>query len=62
MHEDGFWLEALKGGDHAAFERLYERLPATKERMVLPGRGHLFDWPNTYFIWEKMLAWLECNF
>ena len=35
MHEDGFWLEALKGGDHAAFERLYEKYSAPLYRAVV---------------------------
>ncbi len=35
MHEDGFWLEALKGGDHAAFERLYEKYCAPLYRAVV---------------------------
>ncbi len=45
-----------------AFEQLYEKLPANKEKLRFPGRGHLFDWPNTYFLWVKMLDWLEHNF
>jgi pimeloyl-ACP methyl ester carboxylesterase len=45
----------------SAFDELYEKLPPTKERMVLPGKGHLFDWPNTYFLWVKMMDWLATN-
>lgn len=48
--------------DASAFEMLHRKLPATTEAMRLPGRGHLFDWPNTFFFWEKMLRWLEVNF
>jgi hypothetical protein len=47
--------------DAAAFEALHQRLP-TSETMRLPGHGHLFDWPNTFFFWNKMLDWLEVNF
>src|SRR5262249_32820763 len=45
-----------------AFERLYDKLPTLKEKLCLPGRGHLFDWPNTYFLWNTMFDWLERNF
>ena len=45
-----------------AFERLIKQLPPTVESMRLPGHGHLFDWPNTYFFWSRMLAWLAENF
>jgi len=45
-----------------AFERLYENLPATSEKFLLPGKGHMFDWPNTYFLWNKMFDWLAQNF
>jgi len=45
-----------------AFEKLYEKLPPTTEQMRLPGQGHLFDWPNTFFFWTKMLDWLEQHF
>jgi hypothetical protein len=37
-------------------------MPATTEKYPLPGRGHIFDWPNTFFVWNKMIAWLEENF
>jgi pimeloyl-ACP methyl ester carboxylesterase len=40
------------------FEKLIEVLPFGAEKMKLPGRGHLFDWPNTYFVWQKMFDWL----
>lgn len=46
----------------AAFEQLYEHLSANKERLILPGTGHLFDWPNTFFLWNKVFEWLEHNF
>lgn len=45
-----------------SFEKLYEKLPPTAEQMRLPGRGHLFDWPNTFFFWTKMFDWLEQHF
>ena len=45
-----------------AFEQLYEKLPITKERLCFEGNGHLFDWPNMYFLWVKMFDWLEHNF
>jgi pimeloyl-ACP methyl ester carboxylesterase len=45
-----------------AFEKLYEKLPPTTEQMRLPGNGHLFDWPNTFFFWTKMFDWLEQHF
>ncbi len=45
-----------------AFEQLYERLPATREKLRLPGTGHVFDWPNTFFVWTRMLEWLDRNF
>jgi pimeloyl-ACP methyl ester carboxylesterase len=48
--------------DASAFEALSAKLPATTETMRLPGSGHLFDWPNTFFFWTKMLDWLERNF
>lgn len=48
--------------DSSAFERLYEILPDTTEKLVLPGNGHLFDWPNTYFLWGKMMEWLKANY
>ena len=35
MHEDGFWLEELKVGDHAAFERLYAKYSAPLYRSVM---------------------------
>jgi pimeloyl-ACP methyl ester carboxylesterase len=44
------------------FEAFYERLPIPKDKIRLPGRGHIFDWPNTYFLWEKILKWLDVNF
>jgi pimeloyl-ACP methyl ester carboxylesterase len=40
------------------FEKLIAQLPFGAETMKLPGRGHLFDWPNTYFMWQKMFDWL----
>ncbi len=46
----------------AAFEKLGEKLPPTTEQMRLPGSGHLFDWPNTFFFWTKMFDWLEQHF
>ncbi|MEP7284174.1 MAG: alpha/beta hydrolase [Chloroflexota bacterium] len=45
-----------------AFERLYEKLPLGSDKLRLPGKGHLFDWPNTYFLWTKMFEWLDQNF
>ncbi len=45
-----------------AFRHLAEKLPESTEVMQLPGQGHLFDWPNTFFFWQKMLAWLEEHF
>jgi pimeloyl-ACP methyl ester carboxylesterase len=45
-----------------AFVKLYEKLPPTTEQMRLPGHGHLFDWPNTFFFWTKMFDWLEYHF
>ena len=45
-----------------AFEQLYERLPATSEQLRLPGTGHVFYWPNTFFVWTRMLDWLDRNF
>lgn len=44
------------------FDRLYERLPRTTERICLEGAGHIFDWPNTYLFWNRMLDWLAENF
>jgi hypothetical protein len=41
------------------FEQLFEKLPLSSEKMRLPGRGHLFDWPNTYVLWTKMISWLD---
>ena len=41
-----------------AFATFYEKLPVTREKLHLPGRGHIFDWPNTYFLWNKMFDWL----
>ncbi|MBZ0296315.1 MAG: alpha/beta fold hydrolase [Anaerolineae bacterium] len=45
-----------------AFERLLEHLPPSTEAMHLPGSGHVFDWPNTFFFWQRMMDWLEANF
>ncbi len=45
-----------------AFEHMITQLPPTVESMRLPGSGHVFDWPNTYFFWTRMLAWLEEHF
>jgi pimeloyl-ACP methyl ester carboxylesterase len=42
-----------------AFEQLFEKLPLSSEKIRLPGRGHLFDWPNTYFLWNQMISWLD---
>jgi pimeloyl-ACP methyl ester carboxylesterase len=44
-----------------AFDKFYDRLPATKDKLHLPGKGHIFDWPNTYFLWNKMFDWLAQN-
>ena len=44
------------------FERLHQNMPATSEKYPLSGRGHIFDWPNTFFVWNKMIAWLDANF
>ena len=46
----------------SAYEALYERLPVTSSKFRLPGKGHMFDWPNTFFLWTKLLAWLDENF
>ncbi|MCB9450417.1 MAG: alpha/beta fold hydrolase [Anaerolineaceae bacterium] len=43
------------------FEQFYERLPQPKDQIRLAGRGHVFDWPQTYLFWQKMLSWLESN-
>ncbi len=43
------------------FEEFYEQLPEPKDRIRLAGRGHLFDWPQTFFLWKKVLDWLERN-
>jgi dienelactone hydrolase len=49
--------------DAQAFIDLFEKIPVTcKERVPLTGRGHLFDWPNTFFVWEKAIAWLDQYF
>jgi len=48
--------------DASAFERIFDALPNTTEKLCLPGKGHLFDWPNTYFLWGKMREWLKANF
>ncbi len=45
-----------------AFDNLFKALPPTTERYVLPGTGHLFDWPNTYFLWNKIIDWLDRYF
>jgi pimeloyl-ACP methyl ester carboxylesterase len=45
-----------------AFDGLFKSLPSTTERYVLPGTGHLFDWPNTYFLWNKIIDWLDSHF
>jgi pimeloyl-ACP methyl ester carboxylesterase len=44
------------------FEQLHQNMPASSEKYLLPGRGHIFDWPNTFFVWNKMIAWLDENF
>ncbi len=46
----------------ADFDKLMAALPAGSEKYVLPGTGHMFDWPNTYFLWNKILDWLSHNF
>lgn len=43
------------------FEEFYERLPEPKDRIRLAGRGHLFDWPQTFHLWNKIIGWLESN-
>lgn len=43
------------------FEEFYEHLPEPKDRIRLTGRGHLFDWPQMFFLWKKILDWLERN-
>jgi pimeloyl-ACP methyl ester carboxylesterase len=48
--------------DSSQFQALYEQLPASREKLLLPGRGHLFDWPNTFFLWTRMLEWLNARF
>ncbi|MBX3062795.1 MAG: alpha/beta fold hydrolase [Anaerolineae bacterium] len=48
--------------DASKFDELYEKLPGDREKLQLPGKGHLFDWPNTYFLWTKMLDWLNARF
>jgi pimeloyl-ACP methyl ester carboxylesterase len=44
------------------FDALYDRLPRTTERVCLEGSGHIFDWPNSYLFWNRMLDWLAANF
>lgn len=48
--------------DYSAFETLHKKLPQTTESLRLPGHGHVFDWPNTFFFWKKMMDWLESHF
>jgi pimeloyl-ACP methyl ester carboxylesterase len=48
--------------DASKFRELYEQLPASREQLLLPGKGHLFDWPNTFILWTKMLEWLNARF
>ncbi|MBX3082057.1 MAG: alpha/beta hydrolase [Anaerolineae bacterium] len=48
--------------DSSKFDALFEQLPPNREKFQLPGKGHLFDWPNTFFLWNKMLDWLNARF
>lgn len=54
--------DATLNVEGSMFDALYERLPRTTERMCLEGKGHVFDWPNTYLFWNQMLDWLAANF
>ena len=45
-----------------AFQHLAAQLPPSTEELHLSGHGHLFDWPNTFFFWQKMLDWLDIHF
>ena len=42
----------------SAFEHLAEALPESTDQMCLEGAGHIFDWPNTYLFWNRMMEWL----
>ncbi len=46
----------------SAFQRLARALPSGTDQMCLAGTGHVFDWPNTYLFWNRMLEWLAVNF
>lgn len=48
--------------DSDKFEYYFSKLPPTKTLVKLDGRGHLFDWPNNYLLWNTMMTWLQKNF
>jgi pimeloyl-ACP methyl ester carboxylesterase len=48
--------------DSSKFDALFEQILPYREKFQLPGKGHLFDWPNTFFLWNKMLDWLNARF
>jgi len=46
------------GAPAARFQQLFDRAGEPKRLIVLPGRGHIYDWPNTHHYLSLVCAWL----
>jgi pimeloyl-ACP methyl ester carboxylesterase len=46
------------GAPVARFQQLFDRAGAPKRLAVLPGRGHIYDWPNTHHYLNLVREWL----
>ena len=47
------------GAGQDEFQQLLEKAGSPKELQVLKGRGHIYDWPNTFHYLNLVLNWLE---
>jgi pimeloyl-ACP methyl ester carboxylesterase len=46
------------GAPAARFQQLFDRAGDPKRLAVLPGRGHIYDWPNTHHYLNLVREWL----
>ncbi|MDQ1301475.1 MAG: uncharacterized protein QG637_1397, partial [Chloroflexota bacterium] len=42
----------------ARFQQLFDQAGEPKRLAILPGRGHIYDWPNTHHYLNLVRAWL----